>query len=211
MTSGGFELSRFPDGEPDLWPIVQRSLPDEGKINSPAKELCESRRTDIIGILGHHAARNAVLFSVNPRKKVCFTGKDFLDVWGYGRTADSSAWGIQIPRFALTRRPEAGEGADFRTDIPAHLIASWMAHGLARHERRLEDPVRYSTVFESPSNPEEIREEALATDVGAYRLLHRKAIHLTPDDYISSIAQTPAYYEDLSSLLTEVDSHDRIR
>ncbi|HSD56249.1 MAG TPA: hypothetical protein VLA92_03785 [Candidatus Saccharimonadales bacterium] len=211
MSFGALEITRFPDGEADLWPIMQSQLTDGGAINSHGKELCEAERDDIISRLAGYAIRKNVVFSITPPENVYYTDEKLLDQWGYGLTTDGSAYGIQIPRHVVAKRPAPGEGVEFRRDIPAYLIASWMAHELSHHDRRLDNPDRYQYVHNYSSDPEDVREEELLTDADAYWLLHRKAIHLTPDDYTSSTPKDPAYHYDLSNLLAEVDSHGPIR
>ena len=202
--------SRFPDGEPDLWPLVQSVLPGEAAIDTESKRICELERVSVINRLGHYGLYKGVEFSPIAQENVYFTDQKVLDQWGYG-PLDSGEYGIQVPRHVLQNRPAKGETFDFRPEVPAHLIASWMAHELSHHDRRLENPDRHKFVYELSTDPDDIREEELLTDADAYWLLQMKAIQLTPDDYISSVAQGPDYITDLAGLLSEVDSNGPIR
>jgi hypothetical protein len=199
---------RFPDGELDVLPLYLTALPSYGKIDSEPKAACEERRGDLINLLWACAREKGYEFGITHPANVKAVDNRASDIWGFIFGEDQEPY-IQIPRYALESRPQAGEDVRFRQDLPAFLIVASMAHEITHGDRHAVDEERYENLYYGfrQDNRHEldlslVEDEELATDAGALKLLETLEIPLSLSDYVDTIPQPTTYHDRLVALVT---------
>lgn len=198
--------ARFPDGELDYWPIVRSVLPGRAEIDSWNKRLCEEGRNDYLGKLATYATNKEYSFSITEPENVRKVQGSLHDIWAHSLTDEGTSV-IQIPRHVIKERVEVGANVNFREVVPAFIILGSKAHEIAHGDRAQRDPDAYRRTFNGfrPDNRheldlEKVRDEELATDLDAYRMLHALGMPFDVEDYIATIPQPAQYHDDFRSI-----------
>lgn len=207
------EQPTFTDGEQDLWPNCQvdlqrfDSLPDAEYTRQV--EIIESERNKFIGILTSYASQIGCDFTVTLPEHVNIVNGSSNDIWAHFIEQDV----VQIPRYVLEKRPKGEEYVLFRKEVPtAHVLVN-MAHELSHLERRRTNPELYQQLFKDKSPlgerhkvnfTSEIKEEEIATEEHAFKLLKKLEIPITPATFVAQIPindAAPNYREEVLARL----------